>query len=84
MLNVYHNKYMIIAFSSSSGSSSNRMRPNVGHTDNFKPDPRLIIDPTYKSEESITSSLIRSPDMPHRRARSLIPKPITQHTRLEV
>lgn len=69
--------------SSSSGSSSNRMRPNVGHTDNFKPDPRLIIDPTYKSEESITSSLIRSPDMPHRRARSLIPKPITQHTRLE-
>lgn len=61
---------------SSSSNSGCSYRVRDDECREFKPDPRLILDPLRnKTESSISTAqpIIKSPEMPHRRARSLIP-----------
>ena len=71
------------SYSSSSNSGcSYRVRDDESRE--FKPDPRLILDPLRNKSESSTTQPIKSPEMPHRRARSLIPPRHVPQQRFEV
>ena len=68
--------------SSSNSGCSYRVRDDESRE--FKPDPRLILDPLRNKSESSTAQPIKSPEMPHRRAKSLIPPRHVPQQRFEV
>lgn len=71
-------------FHSSSSNSGCSYRVRDDDSREFKPDPRLILDPLRNKSESSTAQPIKSPEMPHRRARSLIPPRHVPQQRFEV